>query len=129
MANPVNVLKQMSIPSTETTLFDNWLQLQDAVAFLKQNVREEQFFHLRESAQYLHTRHARSIEARLDQRTISCRETWYRPAYDVNDSCDPKPKNRSHIIGGFQAWMWFSGTERGAAGWREKGTARKRFCG
>jgi hypothetical protein len=43
MANPVNALKQMSIPPTDETLFNSWLQLDDATAFLKENIGDDQF--------------------------------------------------------------------------------------
>jgi hypothetical protein len=43
MVNPVNTLKQMSIPPVEEKSFDIWLQLQDVVAFLKENARDDQF--------------------------------------------------------------------------------------
>jgi hypothetical protein len=43
MANPVNALKQMSIPPTEEASFNIWLQLEDAIAFLKDNTRDDQF--------------------------------------------------------------------------------------
>jgi hypothetical protein len=43
MANPVNALKQMSIPPTDEASFNTWLQLEDAIAFLKENARDSQF--------------------------------------------------------------------------------------
>ena len=43
MANPVNALRQMSIPPTEEASFNAWLQLADAIAFLKENIRDDQF--------------------------------------------------------------------------------------
>lgn len=43
MATPVDALKQMSIPPTEETSFNTWLQLEDAIAFLKDNTRDDQF--------------------------------------------------------------------------------------
>jgi hypothetical protein len=43
MANPVNALRQMSIPPTEEASFNTWLQLADAIAFLKENIRDDQF--------------------------------------------------------------------------------------
>lgn len=43
MANPINALKQMSIPPTDEALFNTWLQLDDAIAFLKENIHDDQF--------------------------------------------------------------------------------------
>jgi hypothetical protein len=43
MANPVIALKHMSIPPTEEASFNTWLQLEDAIAFLKDNTRDDQF--------------------------------------------------------------------------------------
>jgi hypothetical protein len=43
MANPVNALRQMSIPPTDEASFNAWLQLEDAIAFLKENTRDSQF--------------------------------------------------------------------------------------
>jgi len=43
MVNPVNVLKQMSISPTGEASFNTWLQLEDAIAFLKDNIRDNQF--------------------------------------------------------------------------------------
>jgi hypothetical protein len=43
MTNPVNALRQMSMPPTEEASFNTWLQLADAIAFLKENIRDDQF--------------------------------------------------------------------------------------
>ena len=43
MANPVNVLRQMSVPPIGETSLNNWLQLQDAVSFRKDNARDDLF--------------------------------------------------------------------------------------
>ena len=43
MTNPVNALRKMSIPPTEEASFNTWLQLEDAIAFLKENTRDDQF--------------------------------------------------------------------------------------
>ena len=43
MANPVNALKEMSTPPTEEVSFNAWLQLDDALAFLKENTSDSQF--------------------------------------------------------------------------------------
>lgn len=43
MASPVNALRQMSIPPTDEASFNTWLQLEDTIAFLKDNTRDDQF--------------------------------------------------------------------------------------
>ena len=43
MRNPINALKAMSSPPSDKSSFDRWLQLNDAIEFLKQNTRDEQF--------------------------------------------------------------------------------------
>lgn len=43
MANPVDALRQMSISPSEETSFNKWLQLQDAVAFLKDDLCNDHF--------------------------------------------------------------------------------------
>jgi hypothetical protein len=43
MANPVDALKQMSIPPIDEALFNSWLELEDAIAFLKGSTSDNQF--------------------------------------------------------------------------------------
>ncbi|HVU44561.1 MAG TPA: hypothetical protein VHD85_00455 [Terracidiphilus sp.] len=43
MSDPVKSLKAMSLPPTDESSFNTWLQLEDAIEFLRQNTRDEQF--------------------------------------------------------------------------------------
>jgi hypothetical protein len=43
MANVVNAFIQLSVPPSRTEDFDGWLNMGDAVAFLKQNAKHEEF--------------------------------------------------------------------------------------
>lgn len=43
MSNPVNALKAMSLEPDDESSFNRWLQLDDAIEFLKKNTRDEQF--------------------------------------------------------------------------------------
>ena len=43
VANPANALREMSIPPTEEASFNTWIELEDAIAFLKVNARDDQF--------------------------------------------------------------------------------------
>src|SRR5271165_157635 len=43
MSNPVNALKAMSLAPSDESSFERWLQLDDAIEFLKENTRDGQF--------------------------------------------------------------------------------------
>ena len=43
MSNPVDALKAMSLQPNDESSFNRWLQLDDAIEFLKKNTRDEQF--------------------------------------------------------------------------------------
>ena len=64
MANPVNALKEMSTPPTEEASFNAWLQLDDALAFLKENTSDSQFILYASRPKRLHARSACSVGKR-----------------------------------------------------------------